>query len=268
MKTLSKIIKFIQGHPVTILALIIILLVITIYLCFRNYGLKHQLSRYQPNINSSVKVVSTSTNAKGKEVQQTTTVAATDAKFSIAPSYTGIMQPSQILYWDSKIRPGSSFGDKDTADLQPDSSRGSLRDFYFRDFVPTPVLPGGWSSNQDSLVQLLLDRKSLELSFYNQGVQKYLTKTYPLDLERYKYNWTPSYGLTYENKPLLEIGPYVNARYQIFNKVPTVSTGIQFKTRKLDYNIGISSSYDERYTKPFKFDVEISVTYRFKKWLK
>lgn len=271
MKTLSRIIRFIQGHPVIILTLFVILLGATIYLCFRNYDLKHQLSRYQPNINSSIQVVSTTKNAKGKEVQFTTTIAATENKFTTVPSYTGITQPSRILYWNSNIstRSNQPVGMPTTSSGEgtvPTDS--SLRSFYFRDFTSNPSLPAGWSSDQDSLVQFLLDRKSLELSFYNHGVQKYLTKTYPLDLERYKYNWTPSSGLTYDNKRMLMIGPYLSARYLVFHKIPALSAGIQFKTRKIDYNIGIFSSYDERFNRPFQVDAEVSVTYRFKKWLK
>ncbi len=274
MKTLSKITKFIQGHPVIILSLIVILLGATIYLCFRNYDLKNKLSRYQPTINSSVKVVSTSTNPRGKEVQQTTTVAATDSKFTIAPGYTGYLQPSSILYWDSRI--GNLVSPDNKADhtgISTDSTITSMgeagrRNFYFRDFIYETTLPVSWIPSQDSLVQILFDRKSLELSLFNKGVQKYLTKTYYLDLERYKYNWTPSQGLTYDKKPLLEIGPYITARYQVFNKVPSLGAGIQFKTRKLDYNIGISSTYDRRFNKPFHVDAEVSITYRFKKWLK
>lgn len=287
MKTLSKITKFIQGHPVTVLFLMTCLLGVTIYLCFLNYGLKHKLSRYQPITNSSVEVVSYTKREDGKSVKAQTTISATDSKFTIAPGYTGNLQPSSILYWDSNLGNGGNHDGNQRSDiLHTRSAADSVSDrtptknllvdrgeagydgFYFRDFTPDYTMPASWRPDQDSLVQILFDRKSLELSLFNRGVQKYITKTYHLDMERYKYNWTPSQGLTYDKKPLLEIGPYVTAKYQIFNKVPSLGAGIQFKTRKLDYNIGISSQYDDRFNKPFQVDAEVSITYRFKRWLK
>ena len=122
--------------------------------------------------------------------------------------------------------------------------------------------------SQDSLVQLLLDRKTLEMNLYNEGVHKYLTKSYDLDLERYQYNWTPSSGLTYQKKRMIEIAPYLQVRHQVFHKVTSVGTGLSFKTRKLDYNIGFSLTSDQKVEPFIRPDLEVSITYKFNKWLR
>lgn len=272
MKTLSHILGFIKKFPMLVFCMFIGLLGITIYLCFKIKTLNLQLSKYEPVHNSRIDVTTYNTGLKGKRTSQTTTIAGTESKFKEVPQYQGVKQPEKILYWDSKIT-GNVNSSKADISKSADSSfhmnaNEGISGFYFRDFNSnTPV---EWNPSKDSLVQLLLDRDNIAFSFYNRGAQKYLTKSYTLDLERYKYNWAPSFGLTYEKKSLFEISPYVYGRYLVFQKIPTIGTGIQFKTRKIDYNLGVSWSLNDRINTNSKFkpDLELQVTYRFKKWLK
>lgn len=271
MKTLSHILGFIKKFPLLVFCMFIGLLGITIYLCFKIKTLNLQLSKYEPVHNSRIDVTTYNTGLKGKRTFQTTTIAGTESKFKEVPHYPGVKQPEKILYWDSKISAGTSssqVGKTSSIDSSITTNK-SISGFYFRDFSSN-TYPAEWSPSKDSLVQLLLDRNNIAFSFYNRGAQKYLTKSYTLDLERYKYNWAPSFGLTYEKKALFEISPYIYGRYLVFQKVPTIGTGIQFKTRKIDYNLGVSWTLNDRintYSK-FKPDLELQVTYRFKKWLK
>lgn len=270
MKTIRKLLSWIQGFPVITLALLIGLLGATIYLCFRNSQLRSQLSRYKPQANSSVTVQTIKRGSQGKEEEssQKTEVASTDAKFTVVPDYSGQLMPSRILYWDSQITSADAARatDQGSAKTSPDST-SNPSSFYFRDFGFSG-LPTSWEPSQDSLAQLLFDRKTLEMSFYNEGVHKYLTKSYDLDLERYQYNWTPSSGLTYQKKQMLEIAPYLQVRHQVFHKVTSVGTGLSFKTRKLDYNIGFSLTRDPKVEPTIRPDLEVSITYKFNKWLR
>ena len=269
MKTIRKLLSWIQGFPVITLALLVGLLGATIYLCFLNFQLRSQLSRYQPKVNSSITVQTVKRDSGGKETSQNTEVASTDDKFTVVPNYSsGQLMPDRILYWDSQITQSDAVGATDHgSNKNPSDQTSDNSGFYFRDFGFSG-LPDSWKPSQDSLVQLLLDRKTLEMSFYNDGVNKYLTKSYDLDFERYKYNWTPSSGLTYQKKRMLEISPYLQVRHQVFNKVTSVGTGFSFKTRKLDYNIGFSLTHDLEVEPFIRPDLEVSITYKFNKWLR
>lgn len=251
--------KFIRDHPSITMAIIIGLLVITIYQCFTNFTLRRKLSRYQPE-------TTTIATIKPAGSDKPTEIKVTDTEFSKLDPYKGQQQPATILFWGTdpnsprdKVRPSISAADSLGLTNWPFTSFPNQNGFGL-----SPTL----GLKQDSLVQLLLDRKTLELSFYDRGISKYYSATYPLDLERYKYNWEPNSGLTYTKNRMFTIGPYVQARYRVFDKVPTVSAGISFKTRKWDYNLGVSLSRDPLLDPKFRPDVEISVTYEFERWLK
>lgn len=267
MKILRKLLSLIKGFPVITLALLVGLLVVTIYLCFRNYQLSSQLSRYQPKVNSSIAVQTLTRSSDGKEIAQKTEIASTDAKFTVVPGYSGQLMPSRILYWDSNITLANEaeVTHSDSAKMKPNPN-------FLKFYSTYPLGFSGFTKSlipsQDSLVQLLLDRKTLEMNLYNEGVHKYLTKSYDLDLERYQYNWTPSSGLTYQKKRMIEIAPYLQVRHQVFHKVTSVGTGLSFKTRKLDYNIGFSLTSDQKVEPFIRPDLEVSITYKFNKWLR
>lgn len=262
MKTYRKILSFIQGFPLTTFYLICVLLGLTIYLCILNFKLRSHLSRYEPKINRSVSVISSSD--KGLQI---TKVESTSAKFSTVPKYGNIQMPNRILYWSSNLSDdaGESF--------YSDRSQKSVKNLGLRDSIcflhnTDDYLNSKVNSSQDSLVQFLLNKKVLELSFYNQGINKYLTKSYNLDLDKYQYNWTLDDGLTYKKKRMIEVSPYLQVRYQPFNKVSSLGTGISIKTRKLDYNIGFSVTHDHCLVNKIRPDLEVSANYKFKTWQK
>lgn len=277
MKTLQRLTNIIKGHPLSTLSFIVILLGVTIYLCFRNFQLSSQLSRYQPKPNSSITVQTISRNSNGKEKVQNTLIESTDAKFQLAPAYSGQLMPNKILYWESKIPAAETLTASvilDNSDSTSSSANHAITQLsgQYPSYLSGMILPNigssNWTFSQDSLVQLLLDRKILQLSFYNHGVNKYLSKTYNLDFDQYQYNWTPSIGLTYQKKMMLEVVPYLQMDYEVFNKVISVGTGISFKTRKLDYNIGFSLARYPMVDQMIRPGLEIYTTYKFKKWRK
>lgn len=243
MKELSQ-----RGFKVLSLALNIILLVSTIYLCFRNYTLKNQLSRYCPNITSSI-TLKQDNFQKSQSNNSEVKLLTTDTKYQVIPKYSGTTLPNTILYWSSDtpmISRPSSNDDIPTANKD-----------YIKDIVS--------NSLQDSLTQMILSNKTLELSFYRPSNKGYLTQTYEVDLSKYSYNWTLSEGLSYQRIRTLEILPYVYGKYKAIQKVPEIGTGISVKTSKIDYNIGFSLNQVNHTWKP---DFEISVNYRLNPWLK
>lgn len=249
MKTLEN---FIQHHPRIVLIFVLGLLGITIYLCLRNLQLDKRLSVYEPKTNSSVTVQTYGHDPDGKISARTTRIETTKAKFSLVPDYSGQMLPSRILYWNYDYP--SSVISQHANQTEPSSGIANI---------------AGRKSNsmQDSLVQFLLDNKTLKLSFYDKELQDYTSTTYNIELDRYKYNWTSS-GLTYKKSSSLELEPYLQSRYLPFSKTVTLGTGLSFKTRKIDYNIGLSLIHDPKFDSSIRPDLEISITYKFKKWLR
>lgn len=274
--------------PGVVLTLVIFLTFMTIFSCYRNKLLKSKINRYEPKITSKVVVKSKTADRNGKEVVQSTEIKTTEAEYSKIPSYTGKVLPKEILFWDSddishedsKNSQRSGIISSDISSIIEDTSKPipvvltksldqslqqqpvnlNEKNFYFNEFTNIS------SPEQDSLIQFLLDRNNLELSFYNSEYDKFFSKTYDINLEKYKYNWTLDNGLSSQPVKLLELRPYAKVDYRLFNKIISIGGGLNLRTRNLDYNLGINLSYDKNDSK-FKPDVEIGITYKFKKWL-
>lgn len=259
---------------------ILFLLAVTIYLCFRNYFLSKKLSSYEPKLNPTS--VSVTTGNKSN-----THIYTTGDSFKEVPKYSQAVMPDNILYWGTKdfksgskskwqvsnkqyYNNSSSAGSLDhdyTVNHQSVNDPGKLYQdsYYFRDFISTD--PGAFGPSKDSLVQLLLNRNNLRFTSYNKAAAIYQSKDYSIDLERYKYNWTPE-GFTRSKTRQLIIQPYTSVKYGVFHKTFSLTPGISFKTRKLDYNLGISLTRDQRLNPNITADIELEAVYKFGKWLK
>lgn len=113
----------------------------------------------------------------------------------------------------------------------------------------------------DSLVQALFDKDKLNLSFYRPSVNGFLTKEYKLDLDKYKYNWVNG-NLTQEEVGFkLKVEPYAYLKYRYFNKLADMGIGISFKTRRIQYKLGINEFYYPNLQNKPGTDLEISITY-------
>lgn len=254
--------KFIRDHPSITLTILVGLLGVTIYSCFTNFVLRRKLSRYQPETTTVAKVT-TST----EEGNYNTDIKITDTPFTKIDPYKGSTVPATILFWGTdSVRAAAS-----DSHISPESPPFDHNGSGFPLGQPGIGLTIGsplFGLRQDSLVQLLLDRNNMELSFYDRKIRKYYSSKYNLDLERYKYNWTSESGLTQAKDRYLKIGPYVQGRYQVFNKTFQVSSGISFETRKWEYDLGLSMSHDPLFNQKVRPDLEISVKYKFNRWLK
>lgn len=258
-------------------ALCLILLGLTIYLCFRNYSLSKQLSRYQPKPNATtVKLVTDANKKYMGSSKQETLIQSTKDKFSLAPDYSGHLNPKNITYWDTKdfddhyshknpvkakLASSSKFDSVNNIlfNRNPVSNNKVLSDISFKDL-------GTYS--KDSLVQILLDRNQIQFATYNFQSHSYITRDYNLDLSRYSYNWNPNSGLTYKRVYPVRILPYVGTSYKLFNKEFHIGTGIIISTNILDYSLEGALEKSIGTHNNIKADIEIGIRYKLNPWLK
>lgn len=200
-------------------AMIVLLLGFTIYLCFRNYKLNQQLSMLPD-----------------KEIIQQHTDTIYLRKDFLPISYDNLLNPSRILLYNS---PHSSVSQglcsTDSAEI----------------------------SEKDSLVQLVIDKNQLTLSFLNQNSGIYSSRLFNIDTNNYKYSWYNGKLTTQEIKSRIRLVPYVYGKYRPFNNLWDLGTGISIETKRFNYKLGINSFYYPRYFSGIKTDLELVVTYKF-----
>lgn len=200
------------------IAMVVLLLGFTIYLCFRNYKLNQQLSMLPD-----------------KEIIQHTDTIYLRKDF-LPISYDNLLNPSRILLYNS---PHSSVSQglcsTDSAEI----------------------------SEKDSLVQLVIDKNQLTLSFFNQNSGIYSSRLFNIDTNNYKYSWYNGKLTTQEIKSRIRLVPYVYGKYRPFNNLWDLGTGISIETKRFNYKLGINSFYYPRYFLGIKTDLELVVTYKF-----
>ena len=200
------------------IAMVVLLLGFTIYLCFRNYKLNQQLSMLPD-----------------KEIIQHTDTIYLRKDF-LPISYDNLLNPSRILLYNS---PHSSVSQvlcsTDSAEI----------------------------SEKDSLVQLVIDKNQLTLSFLNQNSGIYSSRLFNIDTNNYKYSWYNGKLTTQEIKSRIRLVPYVYGKYRPFNNLWDLGTEISIETKRFNYKLGINSFYYPRYFSGIKTDLELVVTYKF-----
>lgn len=200
------------------IAMVVLLLGFTIYLCFRNYILNQQLSMLPD-----------------KEIIQHIDTIYLRKDF-LPISYDNLLNPSRILLYNS---PHSSVSQglcsTDSAEI----------------------------SEKDSLVQLVIDKNQLTLSFLNQNSGIYSSRLFNIDPNNYKYSWYNGKLTTQEIKSRIRLVPYVYGKYRPFNNLWDLGTGISIETKRFNYKLGINSFYYPRYFSGIKTDLELVVTYKF-----
>lgn len=200
------------------IAMGVLLLGFTIYLCFRNYKLNQQLS-ILPD----------------KEIIQHTDTIYLRKDF-LPISYDNLLNPSRILLYNS---PHSSVSQglcsTDSAEI----------------------------SEKDSLVQLVIDKNQLTLSFLNQNSGIYSSRLFNIDTNNYKYSWYNGKLTTQEIKSRIRLVPYVYGKYRPFNNLWDLGTGISIETKRFNYKLGINSFYYPKFFSGIKTDLELVVTYKF-----
>lgn len=199
-------------------AMIVLLLGFTIYLCFRNYKLNQQLSKLPD-----------------KEIIQHIDTVYLRKDF-LPISFDNLLNPSRIILYNSQHFPVSQgLCSTDSAKI----------------------------SENDSLVQLVIDKNQLTLSFLNQNSGIYSSRLFNIDTNNYKYSWYNGKLTTQEIKSRIRLVPYVYGKYRLFNNLWDLGTGISIETKRFNYKLGINSFYYPRYFSGIKTDLELVVTYKF-----
>lgn len=249
--------------------LCLILLIITIYLCFRNFSLSNQLSKYQPKLNNTVikYVANTDSKYMGKKTQSTS-VYTTSNKFREIPAYKGNLNPKNILYWNSGDLKKSKLSSSSNTNKWLISCNDRDSNISKSSFSDTKLLENLHNFERDSLVQILLNRKELKLSSFNSPTSKFRTVSYEIDLNRYSYNWTPSQGLTFKKVYPVQIYPYIRGGYTIFNKEINFGTGINISTYNLDFSLEGCLNNSRGTSKNINTDIRVNLVYKFKSWLR
>jgi hypothetical protein len=153
-------------------------------------------------------------------------------------SYDNLLNPSRILLYNYK----------NPSDSQPNITAGSSDSII---------------SEKDSLVQLVIDKNQLTLSFLNQNSGIYSSRLFNIDTNNYKYSWYNGKLTTQEIKSRVRLVPYVYGKYRPFNNLWDLGTGISIETKRFNYKLGINSFYYPRYFSGIKTDLELVVTYKF-----
>lgn len=129
--------------------------------------------------------------------------------------------------------------------------------------IHTANNPDSIISEKDSLVQLVIDKNQLTLSFFNQNSGIYSSRLFNIDPNNYKYSWYNGKLTTQEIKSRIRLVPYVYGKYRPFNNLWDLGTGISIETKRFNYKLGINSFYYPRYFSGIKTDLELVVTYKF-----
>lgn len=206
------------------------LLGFTIYLCFRNYKLNQQLSMLPD-----------------KEIIQHTDTIYLRKDF-LPISYDNLLNPNRILLYNYQN------WDKQNWDKPIHTANNP---------VHTANNPDSIISEKDSLVQLVIDKNQLTLSFLNQNSGIYSSRLFNIDPNNYKYSWYNGKLTTQEIKSRIRLVPYVYGKYRPFNNLWDLGTGISIETKRFNYKLGINSFYYPRYFSGIKTDLELVVTYKF-----
>lgn len=157
-----------------------------------------------------------------------------DKPFKPEKKYSEEIEPGKILVYDNKKQ----------STLFPDSIR-------------QPVI-----SKQDSLVQIVLKKDKLNLSLFNKETNTYSTRLFPIDLDKYNYNWYEG-QLTRKKVARLSLSPYVYGKYRPFNNLFDMGAGLSIKTKRFNYKFGVNTFYYPKIKSGIGTDIEFQITYNF-----
>lgn len=215
---------------------ILILLGISIYLCFRIWQ--------GPDNNP------TTINNHGKP----DTVYLPSQEYSKVNHYRDEYLPYEVLIYQNPskgyIPKGSD--SMDSTDrintLSPSSTTNPL--------ISDPLI-------FDSISQIILKNNQLELTTKNTLDSTYKIRKFKIDPSKYNYNWVDN-KLTYKKRINLQLVPYIKGSYRPFNKLTDLNAGISLETGKFNYNLGFNLFYYPNLSNKVGKDLEISITYKFK----
>lgn len=126
------------------------------------------------------------------------------------------------------------------------------------------ILQDAGTSPRDSLIGFNLNKNLFTLTFQNPTFG-YHTAEFKVKPTEYNYIWVDG-KLTAKKLPLykrLEIKPNISLSYRPIHNLWDLDAGLSFKTKSLNYNLGINAFYYPRWQSQPGLDAQIRITYNF-----
>lgn len=119
-------------------------------------------------------------------------------------------------------------------------------------------------SPRDSLIGIDLNKSKFTLTFNNPNFGNH-TSQFNIKPNEYHYTWVNG-KLTAERLPFykrLEFKPYTSLSYRPIHNLWDWDLGISFKTKSLNYNLGVNAFYYPKFQKDPGLDIQLRITYNF-----
>lgn len=119
-------------------------------------------------------------------------------------------------------------------------------------------------SPRDSLIGINLNKNKFILTFNNPDLGNH-TSQFNIKPNEYQYIWVNG-KLTAKRLPIikrLELKPYTSLSYRPIHNLWDWDLGISFKTKSLNYNLGVNAFYYPKFQKNPGLDVQLRITYNF-----
>lgn len=127
------------------------------------------------------------------------------------------------------------------------------------------LLQSRQANKEDSLIQVVLDRNDLFLTFRNSLDSSHFKLDYKIDLDGYKYNWVNGDMTVQKIGPKLKIVPYLYTKYRPIHSMVDLGIGLNLKTQRFQYKLGINGYYYPSLKNKIGIDPEIQITYNLSK---
>lgn len=215
---------------------ILILLVLTIYLCFWIF---QRGKKFNKALQSNP-VITDTVYLPAKDYSK------------VKPYSDGLVNPNTLMIYSSPVKVNGSGTKADTSFANCNESHNNL---LYR-LCPGPLL-------YDSISQIILKNNRLEITTKNTLDSTYKIRKFNIDLFKYNYNWADN-QLTYKKKSNLRLLPFIKGSYRPFNNLTDLNAGISLETRRFNYNLGLNLFYYPNLSNRIGKDLEISITYKFK----
>lgn len=116
-------------------------------------------------------------------------------------------------------------------------------------------------TKKDSIVQILLSKQDLSISFFNTDLMAFSKKDFKIDLSNFNYNWVNGQLTQKKIRFKPELHPYVYTKFRPFHKLTDIGLGLSLKTPNLQYKLGFNGYYYPCLNDKFGLDLEFSITY-------
>lgn len=223
---------------------LVALLVITCGLTIRTCNLDKHNRELQNELDSSN---SSLAFLQDHPVIKTDTVFKDSASIQLPRPHSNVLIPSKVTH---------PIESKSTREFNPDGkgvSEETLAD------IGTAGI-----SLMDSLAGFDLNKNKITLTFSNTDFG-YHTAEFNIRPTEYNYIWVNG-KLTAKKLPFykrLNISPTVSISYRPIHNLWDLDAGISFKTKSLNYNLGINAFYYPRWQSQPGIDAQIRITYNF-----